>query len=113
MQIRRLKLFGCASTDEFLELTGGSFRGMVYPEDWERIGREINEQIDRSGIKMDYIEYRIRKRDGAVIWVEDYGHRSRRGRFSGNLFYVLISELGGGNTGESKVFRSRSGEWPE
>lgn len=107
-----LKLFGCASTDEFLELTGGSFRGMVYPEDWERIGREINEQIDRSGIKMDYIEYRIRKRDGAVIWVEDYGHRVDQ-EDSGNLFYVFISELGGGNTGESKVFRSRSGEWPE
>lgn len=88
-----LKLFGCGSLEELLELTGGSFRGMVHPEDRNRVEAEIEEQIACSGPKMDYMEYRIIRRDGTTLWVEDYGHRENLEGY-GDLFYVFISEAG-------------------
>ena len=30
-----MDIYGCADLDEFMELTGYTFRGMVYPEDYD------------------------------------------------------------------------------
>lgn len=32
-----LRLFGCDTMEEFQELTGNSFRGIVHPDDLERV----------------------------------------------------------------------------
>lgn len=67
-----LELFGCADYDEFRALTGNTFEGMVLPEDWDRVCAEIGDQVARSS--RDRVRYRIRRADGAVRWVDDWGH---------------------------------------
>ena len=60
-------IFGCADLEEFKALTGYTFRGMVYDEDYEAIAASINVQIDDSADNMDYVEYRIVRRDGNSV----------------------------------------------
>ena len=68
-----LKIFGCDSLEEFRELTGNTFRGLVHPDDFDRIQQSINGQItDKKNDNFDYVEYRIIRKDGSVRWVDDY-----------------------------------------
>ena len=67
-------IYGCDDLEDFRRLTGFTFRGMVHPEDYDAISASILEQIDASEDHMDYAEYRIIRKDGAVRWVDDYGH---------------------------------------
>ncbi len=90
---RTLDIFGCANLEEFKELTGYTFRGMVHPEDFAVIQTSIDEQIANEDNKdLDYVEYRIIRKDGSVRWVDDYGHLARSKKY-GNLYYVFISDI--------------------
>ena len=89
-----MDIYGCESIDEFFQLTGGSFRGMVHPEDWERVEREINWQTQHSDENMDYVQYRIVRKDGQVRWIDDCGHlESSKWGEENRLFYVLIQDI--------------------
>ena len=88
-----LRLYGCNTIEEFRELVGNSFRGMVHPEDLERVEKEIAEQIQHSDEKMDYIRYRIIRKDGEVRWVDDWGHLEEGLDLDGKLFYVFIYDI--------------------
>ena len=48
-----LDLYGCDTFDEFRALTGNSFRGMVHPEDIDRVENEIYSQPFHSGDRHD------------------------------------------------------------
>ncbi len=85
-------IYGCADLEEFRALTGFTFRGMVHPEDYERISASIVEQIRDSGDQMDYAEYRIIRKDGAVRWVDDYGHYADTKNYGG-IYVVFISDI--------------------
>ena len=61
-----LKIFGCDDMCEFQQLTGGTFRGMVHPDDLERVENSISYQIANSANNLDYVEYRIRQKDGST-----------------------------------------------
>ena len=61
-----LQIFGCDTEEEFLALTGGTFQGMVHPEDREAVDASIREQIAQNSFDLDYVEYRIIRRDGSV-----------------------------------------------
>lgn len=90
---RTLDIFGCENLDEFKELTGYTFRGLVHPEDFSVIQSSIDEQIaDKDNKDLDYVEYRIIRKDGSVRWVDDYGHLARSEEY-GNLYYVFISDI--------------------
>lgn len=69
-------IFGCQTIEEFRELTGNNFRGMVHPDDYNTIQDSIDEQIARESNRrnIDYVVYRIIRKDGSVRWVDDYGH---------------------------------------
>ena len=69
-----VRLYGCETTEEFLAFTGNSFRGMVHPEDLERVEREIYAQTFACGERHDYVYYRILTKQGVVKYVEDFGH---------------------------------------
>lgn len=86
-----LRIFQCETIKEFRELTGNSFRGVVYSEDLEAVEESIKEQILRNKYKLDYVEYRIQRKDGTLRWVEDYGHFVH-GKSVGDVFYVFIGE---------------------
>ena len=86
-----LRIFQCASMEEFRTLTGNSFRGMVFPEDLDAVEASIREQVANSQYDLDYVEYRIRRKDGAVRWIEDYGHYVCGGT-GRDIFYVFLND---------------------
>ncbi len=71
-------IFGCNNVEEFRELTGNTFKGMVHPDDFEAIQSSIDDQIaSKDNTRaVDYVVYRIIRKDGSVRWVDDYGHCS-------------------------------------
>ena len=85
-------IFGCDSLEEFKALTGFTFRGMVYPEDYECVSAAIKKQINTSRYDLDFVEYRITRKDGEIRWVDDYGHYVESDVYSG-LYYVFISDI--------------------
>ena len=85
-------IFGCRDLDEFKSLTGFTFKGMVYTEDYEKIQSSIGKQIVKSSEKLDYVEYRIKRKDGKLRWVDDYGHYADSENYGG-LYYVFISDI--------------------
>ena len=88
------QIFGCSTMDEFMKLTGGSFRTLVHPGDINRVEWEINKQISLTDNNMDYIKYRIIRKDGKVRWIDDCGHLENALPGTGHdLFYVFISDI--------------------
>ena len=85
-------IYGCADLEEFKTLTGFTFKGMVHPEDYERISVSISHQIETREDQMDYIEYRIIRKDGAVRWVDDYGHYTETKAYGG-VYVVFVSDI--------------------
>lgn len=86
-----LRIFECDTMDEFTELTGNSFQGIVHPDDLEEVEQSIWHQINNSHYDLDYVEYRIVTKNGNVRWVEDYGHFIHSG-IVGDVFYVFMSD---------------------
>ena len=85
-------IFGCDDLEDFKKLTGYTFRGMLHPDDYEKVAASIDQQIERSEEKMDYAEYRIIRKDGSVRWVDDYGHYTETENYGG-IYYVFISDI--------------------
>ena len=87
------RLYGCEDEEQFAALTGNTFRGMVHPDDFEECQRSIERQVaSPEENDLDFVEYRIVRRDGAVRWVEDYG-RAARFPQQGEAYYVFISDV--------------------
>ena len=87
-----LDLYGCRTMEEFREYTGNSFRGMVFPEDLERVENEIYAQTFKCGERHDYVQYRIRTKQGGIKYVEDFGHLVYDSH-GDNFFYVFIGDV--------------------
>lgn len=86
-----LRIFGCDTVEEFKKLTGYTFKGLVHPEDIEAVETSVRTQIEHSKDDLDYVEYRIIRKDGKVRWVEDYGHFIHTEEY-GDIFYVFIED---------------------
>ena len=89
-----LDIFSCPNIEEFRQLTGGSFKGMVYPDDLDSVERSISEQIDSDLRHLDYVEYRIKRPDGSIRWVDDYGRLAETSD-AGRVFIVFIRDITG------------------
>ena len=85
-------IYGCDDLEDFKKFTGYIFKGMIHPEDYAEIESSIDEQIQKSEEKLDYVEYRIIRKDGSVRWVDDYGHYAQTQAYGG-IFYVFISDI--------------------
>lgn len=86
------QIFGCETEEEFRALTGGTFQGMVHPEEVEDVEASIREQIAQNSFDLDYVEYRIIRKDGSLCWVEDFGHFIRT-ETMGGVFYVFLADV--------------------
>ncbi len=86
-----IRIYGCEDLKDFQEYTGYTFYGLVHPEDAEETQRSINKQIFTGGSDLDYVEYRILRKDGKVRWIEDYGHFVHTDLY-GDLFYVFVED---------------------
>ncbi len=88
-----LRIFGCRNLEEFKTLTGYTFRGLVHPEDFDTIQASIDKQIaDETNENLDYVEYRIIRKDGSIRWVDDYGHFAQLPGY-GDVYYVFIGDI--------------------
>lgn len=85
------KIFGCDTEEEFRELTGNSFKGMVHPEDLALVENDISSQIKKAN-DIDYVEYRIICKGGTEKYVRDYG-RFVHTELYGDVYYVFINEI--------------------
>lgn len=86
-----LRIFECSDRSEFDKLTGGTFKGFVYPDDLQAVEDSIALQIENSIYDFDYVEYRILCKDGSLRWIEDYGHYIES-ESAGGIFYVFIGD---------------------
>lgn len=87
-----LAMYGCGTMEEFVSLTGNSFRGMVHPDDLDRVESEIYAQTFACGERHDYVHYRITTLQGDIKYVEDFGHLvyDQEGRC---FFYVFVDDV--------------------
>lgn len=86
-----LRIFQCSTLQEFRRITNNSFKGIVYPEDLDEVEQSIKEQVSASQYDLDYVEYRIIRKDGSLRWIEDYGHYIYS-KSAGGIFYVFIGD---------------------
>ena len=86
------ELMGCGSKEELRELTGNSFRGLVHPDDLDEVEKSISAQISANHSKLDYVEYRVVRKDGTVRYVDDYGHFVHTGEY-GDIYIVFINDV--------------------
>lgn len=91
---RVVHLFGCETSTEFKELTSNTFPGLVHPDDVNRVQWEIHSQVKESDRNMDYIRYRIIRKDGEIRWIDDVGHlESSEYMDAPSMFYVFIRDV--------------------
>lgn len=84
-----LRIYQCSTLQDFREITGNSFQGMVHPEDLNAVEQSIREQIASSQYDLDHVEYRIIRKDGSIRWIDDYGH-FLHSETAGDIFYVFL-----------------------
>ena len=87
-----IELFGCQTIEEFREYTGNSFRGMVHPEDCDKVASNVMAQTFNSEKQHDYVRYRIITKQGRVRYIEDFGHLLH-GKGGEKIFYVYIMDV--------------------
>ncbi|MCR5216625.1 MAG: diguanylate cyclase, partial [Lachnospiraceae bacterium] len=86
-----LDLFECQNADEFRLLTGGTFRGLVHPEDVDVVENSIASQVDGNRDRFDHVFYRIITKSGKEKYIEDFGHLVEDEE-DGLIFYVFVVE---------------------
>ncbi len=75
--------------DDFMAVTGGSFKSLVHPDDMEKVEKDIDRQISSGADVFGYVNYRIVTKDGTVKTVEEFGHRLQVPGI-GPVFYVFF-----------------------
>lgn len=85
-------LFGY-TVEEFMEATGGSAAGNVYPPDLERVLAECAEAFKDGGLTYS-TRYRVRCRDGSLKWIIDSGKKAQDalGGWVVNSLYLDITK---------------------
>lgn len=84
-----LKIFECDTYEEFYAYTGGTFRGMLGSNEWERTERDIASQIARHDSCFAHVTYYITTKKGKICYIENFG-RLVEDADEGSLFYVFI-----------------------
>ena len=74
-----LSIFECDTAEQFLNLTGGTFRGLVHPDDISAAEMSIKKQLESDVDHLDHLYYRIITRTGKIKSIVEFG-RMYRGR---------------------------------
>lgn len=105
-----VSIFGCDSREEFAEYVGNSFKGIVYSEDYYEVENSIKYQIENSDNNVNHVVFNIKRKDGAIRKVDDYGHLIHSDDL-GDVYFVFlidITEYGYGfssSTDEEKMLK--------
>lgn len=84
-----LDLFGY-TREEVRELFYDQFSRMICPEDLEAVWPLVHKQLSEGNTKE--IEYRVRRKDGSLIWLLDRGQLVEREDGTGYFYCILIDE---------------------
>lgn len=87
-----VELFECTDTEDFLELTGKSFKHMPLEEDYEAVERSIAILDREKQQKPEAIEYRIKTKTGDTRWVQHFGRRLETQKF-GKVYTVFVFDV--------------------
>lgn len=87
-----ISMYDCEDMSEFMELTGGTYLGMVYDEDRDMLRENIRKQFESDDNRYIRLNFRIITRAGNIKYVEDYG-RYRMDTEDGPICYAFISDL--------------------
>ncbi len=87
-----IALYDCEDMNEFRELTGNSFKGMVIEDDYEKTKGDISKQTVFGEMRHDYVRYRIKTKTGRIRYVEDFGHLINSGEGT-SFYYVYIVDI--------------------
>ena len=87
-----LRIYGCSTDEEFRQLTGNSFRGLVHPDEYEAVEQDIRNQIVHSNEGMDHVQYHFLRKDGTMGMIDDYGHFVHSEVF-GDVYYVFVQDI--------------------
>ena len=87
-----LEILGCETCSQFAELTDFRFRNMVHPDDYETVQASIERQIaEQTNKQLDYVKYRVRRLDGEIRWITDYGRLAHIAGY-GDVYVVFITD---------------------
>lgn len=86
-----IRMYGCETAEELREYVGNSFKGIVHEDDFERVQSSIERQITVDNT-IDYVEYRIKAKDGTIKYVKDYGRFVKTKNY-GDIFYVFLNDI--------------------
>lgn len=90
-------LFECESLKEFMEHTGGTFGGIIHPDDRQRVREELAAQMTFDDVGCtDFVDYRIVTKRGNVRPVSNRGRLVRLDGV-GDVFYELVMSRLRGN----------------
>lgn len=89
-----IRMFGCKDIYDFRAHVDKSFKGFVYEEDLNRVEWEIAQQQNSSERNLDFIRYRIKRKDGEIRWVEDVGYLETSNNDEvPEMFYVFVWDI--------------------
>ena len=86
-----IQMYGCETAEEFREYVGNSFKGIVHPDDFERVLKSINFQLTPEN-DMIYVEYRIKSKDGTIKYIKNYGRHILTNNY-GDIFYIFLNDI--------------------
>ncbi len=86
-----IQMYGCETAEEFREYVGNSFKGIVHPDDFERVLKSINFQLTPEN-DMIYVEYRIKSKDGTLKYIKNYGRHVLTNNY-GDIFYIFLNDI--------------------
>ena len=84
-------LLGCDDLEDLRAFTDNSFRGIVYPDDYILTNHSIAGQLKTGAVNYDHVIYRIKRKDGEVRWLNDYGRLTDLEGY-GKVFYVFVAD---------------------
>ncbi|SKB69620.1 diguanylate cyclase (GGDEF) domain-containing protein [Lachnospiraceae bacterium] len=85
-----LDIFECSNEKEFLELTGGVIKNVVYPDDYQALRLSMKHQIDRTCDASEHLHYRIISKSGKIKYIESYGKYYDNPK-EGPLLYLFVT----------------------
>lgn len=83
-------MLGYKSADQYAADTDNSCHGFILPEDYDKVSRQVTNDLAKK--KSYYAEYRVRKMDGTIIWVADFGKQVEDADGE-NVIYCFISDI--------------------
>lgn len=85
-------VFGCESKEEFSEYVNNSFKGIVYSEDYQEVKSSIKYQIENTDNNVDHVVFHIKRKDGEIRKVDNYGHLIHSDDL-GDVFFVFLIDI--------------------